>query len=440
MIERYSLPEMAAIWSATSKTDAWLKVELQACEAWAREGVIPQEAIEKIRKANYNAERMQEIERETHHDIISFLRSIQEQLGPEGRFIHLGLTSSDVLDTALALQVKEAGVLLKAKLAELIEAVARQAVQHKYTLMAGRSHGIHAEPMTFGLKLAMWVDELRRQQKRLDEALEQITVGAISGAVGTHATVPPQIEEYVCAQLGLGVAPISNQVIQRDRHAHFMTTLALIGASLEKMAQEIRHLQRTELSEAFEPFGSGQQGSSAMPHKRNPELCERICGMARVLRGFAVTALENVALWHERDISHSSTERIIFPDGCTLLHYMLHIFTNVIDGLEVSKERMLANLNMTGGLVFSQRILLALIDKGVGRQEAYKMVQRNAKKVWGKTFLGISMDQHGLLPLAEELSNDPEVAQHLSVDELKALTNTDYYTKYIDTAFKRVGL
>ena len=440
MIERYSLPEMAAIWSATNKTDTWLKVELEVCEAWAREGVIPQDAIEKIRKANYNAERMQEIERETHHDIISFLRSIQEQLGPEGRFIHLGLTSSDVLDTALALQVKEAGVLLKAKLAELIEAVARQAVQHKYTLMAGRSHGIHAEPMTFGLKLAMWVDELRRQQKRLDESLEQITVGAISGAVGTHATVPPQIEEYVCAQLGLGVAPISNQVIQRDRHAHFMTTLALIGASLEKMAQEIRHLQRTELSEAFEPFGSGQQGSSAMPHKRNPELCERICGMARVLRGFAVTALENVALWHERDISHSSTERIIFPDGCTLLHYMLHIFTNVIDGLVVSKERMLANLNMTGGLVFSQRILLALIDKGVGRQEAYKMVQRNAKKVWGKTFLGIAMDEHGLLPLAEELSNDPEVARHLSVDELKALTNTDYYTKYIDTAFKRVGL
>ncbi len=468
MIERYSLPDMAAIWSATHKTDAWLKVELQACEAWAREGVIPQEAIEKIRKANYNAERMQEIERETHHDIISFLRSIQEQLGPEGRFIHLGLTSSDVLDTALALQIKEAGELLKAKLAELVDAVARQAVAHKYTLMAGRSHGIHAEPMTFGLKLAMWVDELRRQQKRLDEALVQIAVGAISGAVGTHATVPPRIEEYVCAQLGLGVAPISNQVIQRDRHAHFMTTLALIGASLEKMAQEIRHLQRTELSEAFEPFGSGQQGSSAMPHKRNPELCERVCGLARVLRGFAVTAMENVALWHERDISHSSTERIIFPDSCTLLHYMLYIFTNVMDGLEVSKERMLANLNMTGGLVFSQRILLALIDKGVGRQEAYKMVQRNAKKVWlqypqngskpksesdatakppaqEKVYVdqqrsSTDVAQKDLLPFLRELSNDPEVAQHLSADELKELTNTDYYTKYIDTAFQRVGL
>ncbi|MEO7019867.1 MAG: adenylosuccinate lyase [Ktedonobacteraceae bacterium] len=440
MIERYSLPEMAAIWSATHKTDTWLKVELLACEGWAREGVIPQEAIAKIRAANYNAERMQEIERETHHDIISFLRSIQEQLGPEGRFIHLGLTSSDVLDTALALQIKEAGTLLQAKLSELIAAVTKQAVEHKYTLMAGRSHGIHAEPMTFGLKLAMWVDELRRQQKRLAEAQEQIAVGAISGAVGTHATIPPQIEEYVCAALGLGVAPISNQVIQRDRHAHFMTTLALIGGSLEKMAQEIRHLQRTELSEAFEPFGSGQQGSSAMPHKRNPELCERVCGLARVLRGFAVTAMENVALWHERDISHSSTERIIFPDGCTLLHYMLHIFTNVMDGLEVSKERMLANLNMTGGLVFSQRILLALIDKGVGRQEAYKMVQRNAKKVWGKTFLGAATSENALLPLALELSKDPEVAQYLSVDELKALTNMDYYIQYIDTAFQRVGL
>ena len=468
MIERYSLPEMAAIWSATRKTDTWLRVELQVCEAWAREGVIPPDAMEKIRKANYNAERMQEIERETHHDIISFLRSIQEQLGPEGRFIHLGLTSSDVLDTALALQIKDAGALLQAKLSELIDAVAKQAVAHKYTLMAGRSHGIHAEPMTFGLKLAMWVDELRRQQRRLTDALEQIAVGAISGAVGTHATVPPQIEEYVCAQLGLGVAPISNQVIQRDRHAHFITTLALLGSSLEKMAQEIRHLQRTELSEAFEPFGSGQQGSSAMPHKRNPELCERICGLARLLRGFAVTAMENVALWHERDISHSSTERIIFPDGCTLLHYMLHIFTGVINGLEVNKERMLANLNMTGGLVFSQRILLALIDKGVGRQEAYKMVQRNAKKVWfqypqsGSTLenepaplasspaqegayttqakSSIELAQAGMLPFLRELSNDPEVARYLSANELKELTSTDFYVKYIDTSFKRVGL
>src|SRR5579885_478672 len=436
MIERYSLPEMAAIWSAAHKTDTWLQVELLVCEGWAREGVIPQEALEKIRQARYNAQRMQEIEQETHHDVISFLRSVQEQLGPEGRFIHLGLTSSDVLDTGLAVQIKEAGQFLSASLADLILAVAQGAQQHKYTLMAGRTHGIHAEPMTFGLKLALWVDELRRHQQRLDAALEQVAVGKISGAVGTHATVPPQIEEFVCAQLGLGVAPISNQIVQRDRHAHFVTTLALIGSSLEKMAQEIRHLQRTEVSEAFEPFGSGQQGSSAMPHKRNPELCERICGLARVLRGFAMTAMENVALWHERDISHSSAERIIIPDACTLLHYMLHIFTGVMRGLQVDAERMLVNLNMTGGLVFSQRILLALIDRGVGRQEAYKMVQRNAKKVW-------SMASKGPIQgpaLLEALSSDPEVARYLTPSDLRELTSTDYYLKYIDTAFRRVGL
>jgi adenylosuccinate lyase len=436
MIERYSLPEMADIWSAAHKTDMWLRVELLVCEGWAREGVIPAEAIEKIRAAHYNMQRMQEIEQETHHDIISFLRSIQEQLGPEGRFIHLGLTSSDVLDTGLAAQLKEAGVLLSKSLAELSQAVAKQAVQYKYTLMAGRTHGIHAEPMTFGLKLALWLDELRRGQQRLAAALEQVTVGKISGAVGTHASIPPQIEEFVCEQMSLGVAPVSSQIVQRDRHAHFITTLALIGSSLEKMAQEIRHLQRTELSEVFEPFGAGQQGSSAMPHKRNPELCERICGLARVLRGFAVTSMENVALWHERDISHSSAERIIIPDACTLLHYMLHIFTNVMSDLQVDEERMLTNLNMTGGLVFSQRILLALIDKGVGRQEAYKMVQRNAKKVWNMSSKGPIQEP----ALVEALSSDPQVTEYLTRSELAELTNTDYYLKYIDTSFKRLGL
>ncbi len=436
MIERYSLPEMADIWSAAHKTDMWLRVELLVCEGWAREGVIPAEAIEKIRAAHYNMQRMQEIEQETHHDIISFLRSIQEQLGPEGRFIHLGLTSSDVLDTGLAAQLKEAGVLLSKSLAELSQAVAKQAVQYKYTLMAGRTHGIHAEPVTFGLKLALWSDELRRGQQRLAAALEQVTVGKISGAVGTHASVPPQIEDFVCEQMSLGVAPVSSQIVQRDRHAHFITTLALIGSSLEKMAQEIRHLQRTELSEVFEPFGAGQQGSSAMPHKRNPELCERICGLARVLRGYAVTSMENVALWHERDISHSSAERIIIPDACTLLHYMLHIFTNVMSDLQVDEERMLTNLNMTGGLVFSQRILLALIDKGVGRQEAYKMVQRNAKKVWSMSSKGPIQEP----ALVEALSSDPQVTEYLTRSELAELTNTDYYLKYIDTSFKRLGL
>ncbi len=436
MIERYSLPEMAAIWSASHKTDTWLQVELLVCEGWARAGVIPVEAIEKIRHARYDAGRMREIEQETHHDVISFLRSIQEQLGPEGRFIHLGLTSSDVLDTGLALQLKEAGVVLTSLLAQLTHTVEQSARRYKYTLMAGRTHGIHAEPMTFGLKLALWVDELRRGQARLVAALEQVTVGKISGAVGTHATVPPAIEEFVCERLGLGVAPVSSQIVQRDRHAHFMTALALLASSLEKMAQELRHLQRTELSEAFEPFASGQQGSSAMPHKRNPELCERICGLARVIRGFSVTALENVALWHERDISHSSGERIIIPDACALIHYMLHIFNNVMSGLQVDEERMLTNLNMTGGLVFSQRILLALIDKGAGRQQAYMMVQRNAKKVW-------NMASHGAISgpaLLEALSEDPEVTQYLSRAELAELTGTDYYIKYIDTAFVRLGL
>jgi adenylosuccinate lyase len=406
------------------------------CEGWAREGIIPQEAMEKIRRASYKAERMQEIEQETHHDVISFLRSIQEQLGPEGRFIHLGLTSSDVLDTGLAAQLKEAGILLTTSLAELVQTVAQAAVQYKYTLMVGRTHGIHAEPTTLGLKLALWVDELRRGQERLAAALEEVTVGKISGAVGTHATVPPQIEEFVCEEMGLGVEPISSQIVQRDRHAHFITSLALLGSSLEKMAQEIRHLQRTEISEAFEPFAAGQQGSSAMPHKRNPELCERICGLARVLRGFAVTAMENIALWHERDISHSSAERIIIPDACILAHYMLHTFTHVMSGLQVDVERMQANLNMTGGLIFSQRILLALIDKGVGRQEAYKMVQRRAKKVWSMASKG-AIHEPALL---EALSSDPEVTEYLSRDELAELMNTDYYVKYIDTAFTRVGL
>src|SRR6266436_4236376 len=436
MIERYSLPEMAAVWSATHKTDTWLQVELLVCEDWAREGVIPHAALEKIRLARYNMQRMGEIEQETHHDVISFLRSVQEQLGPESRYIHLGLTSSDILDTGLALQLKEAGELLTDSLADLVQVVAQKAVEHKYTLMVGRTHGIHAEPMTFGLKLALWVDELRRSQQRLVAALEQVTVGKISGAVGTHATVPPQIEEFVCEQIGLGVAPVSSQIVQRDRHAHFITILALIGSSLEKMAQEIRHLQRTEVGEAFEPFSAGQQGSSAMPHKRNPELCERICGLTRVLRGYAVTSMENVALWHERDISHSSAERIIIPDACTLLHYMLHLFNQVMDGLQVDEERMRTNLNMTGGLIFSQRILLALIDKGVGRQEADKMVQRNAKKVWSMSSRGAVEGQ----ALIEFLNNDEEVMQYLSPNELAELTDTDYYVRYIDTAFARLGL
>ncbi len=432
MIERYNTPQMRRIWSEEHKLDIWLQVEMLVCEGWAHEGVISAEEMEKLRQASYNIDRMRAIERESHHDVISFLRSVQEQLGPEGRFLHLGLTSSDVLDTSLAVQIKEAGTVLTEALDQLIAATERAALAHKETPIVGRTHGIHAEPMTFGLKLALWVAEQRRARQRLHEALEQIAVGAISGAVGTHATIPPAIEEYVCARLGLGVDPVSSQIIQRDRHAHFVTTLALIASSLEKMAQEIRHLQRTEVSEAFEPFAAEQQGSSAMPHKRNPEKCERICGLARVVRGHALTAMENVPLWHERDISHSSAERLIIPDSCTLLHYMLTLFTDVVEHLEVDADRMRQNLESTRGLIFSQRIMLALIDKGMPRQTAYKLVQRNAQRLWR------GEDEH--TQFLDLLQTDPEISACLSPDELRHLMDTSFYTRSIETAFARLGL
>ncbi len=432
MIERYTRPEMAHVWSDENKLDFWLRVELLVCEGWAREGVIPAADLDKLCAASYDLARMREIESATHHDVIAFLRSIQEQLGPEGRFLHLGLTSSDVLDTALAVQLVEAGALLRQELLALLETVTQLAVRHRHTLMIGRTHGIHAEPMTFGFKLALWVDELRRASQRLDAAIDDIAVGAVSGAVGTHATVPPAIEEYVCGQLGLRVAAVSSQIVPRDHHAHFVTTLALIGASLERMAQEIRHLQRTEVGEAFEPFGAEQQGSSAMPHKRNPEKTERVCGLARVLRGYGATAMENVALWHERDISHSSAERIILPDATATLHYMLWLFNSVMAGLEVDEARMRANLDLTRGLVYSSRILLALVDKGLDRQVAYKLVQRNAQKVWRNEDAGA-----GLLAM---LQADPEVAAQMSPAELEALADPRYYVAHIDTAFARLGL
>jgi len=432
MIERYTRPEMAAIWSEQAKTAAWLRVEVLVCEAWAREGVIPQEALEKIQAVSFDVERMHEIEEESHHDVISFLRMLQEKLGPEGRFVHLGLTSSDVLDTALALQIRDAGEVLKTALDRLIGDVEATARKHKYTLMVGRSHGIHAEPITFGLKVSLWVDALRRARTRLNLSLDEIAVGAISGAVGTHATVPPAIEEYVCAELGLTPAPVSSQVIGRDRHAQFMTTLALVGGVLEQIALELRHLQRTEVSEAFEPFGSGQQGSSAMPHKRNPELTERVCGMVRLLRGYTVTAMENMALWHERDISHSSAERIIIPDGTTVLHYLLWVMHTIIAGLEVDEYRMRDNLELTRGLIYSQRIMLALIDTGIGRQEAYKMVQRNAQKVW--------RGENDKASFLSFLKADPEVVAILNAEQLDALADPTYYTRYVDVMFERLGL
>src|SRR5690349_3139359 len=432
MIERYTRPEMAQVWSDEYKLDTWLHVEILVCEAWAREGAITAEDLEKIRSATYDLARAREIERETHHDVISFLRSVQERLGPEGRFLHLGLTSSDMLDTALAVQLVQAGTLLRNALVALLETVSQAAVRYRHTLMVGRTHGIHAEPTTFGFKLAMWVDELRRARARLDAARDDVAVGAISGAVGTHATVPPSVEEYVCAQLGLRPAPVSTQIIQRDRHAHFVSTLAIAGSSLDKMAQELRHLQRTELGEAFEPFGANQQGSSAMPHKRNPEKAERGCGLARLLRGYAVIAMENVALWHERDISHSSAERVILPDATATLHYMLWLFNEIVSGLEVDEKRMRANLDLTRGLIYSSRILLALVEKGLDRQSAYKLVQRNAQKVWRGDDAGA-----GLLAM---LAADPDVMAHITAAELEAIADPRAYLAHIDTAYIRLGL
>ncbi len=429
MIERYSRPQMKKVWSDKSKFDKWLKVEIAVCEAWAEQGAIPREAIPKIREASCDLKRMDEILKETHHDVTAFLKSVSESLGDESRFIHLGLTSSDIMDTALALQMVEAADILAKDIDELTTVIKQRALEHKHTIMMGRTHGVHAEPITFGLKLAIWVEEMKRNSHRLDEARKMIAVGKISGAVGTHATVPPKVEEIACAKLGLGVAPVSSQIIQRDRHAQFVTTLAITASSLEKFATEIRGLQRTEVLEAEEPFETGQTGSSAMPHKRNPELCERICGLARLVRGYAVTAMENIALWHERDISHSSAERVILPDACLVLDYALSIFTYVMKGLQVYPERMKENLEITQGLIFSQRVMLALIEKGLSREKAYKMVQRNSLKAWKERVSFLDL-----------LLKDEDVSKQLKKSELKAIFDYGYFLRYTDEVFQRVGL
>ena len=429
MIDRYSRPGMKKVWSDESKYQKWLQVELAVCEAWAEEGVIPSEDMERLRQARLNLPRMQEILEETRHDVTAFIRSVTEGLGEEGRWIHLGLTSHDVWDTATNLQMVEAGDILLEDVDALRDVLRQQALTYKDTPMIGRTHGVHAEPITFGLKLALWWDEMGRQRERLLRAKESVAVGKISGAVGTHATVPPGIEERVCARLGVAVAPVSTQVVQRDRHAHFVTTLALIAASLEKFATEIRHLQRTEVREVEEPFRAGQTGSSAMPHKRNPELTERVCGLARLIRGHVVTALENVALWHERDISHSSAERIVLPDSCLALDYILDLFTGVMRGLRVYPERMMANLESTRGLVFSQRVLLALVEKGMSREDAYKMVQRHAMTSWDEG-----------ADFRELLRSDQQVARLLSREDLEALFDYGYYLRFVGDTFKRAGL
>ena len=429
MIDRYSRPAMKQVWSEEHKYQKWLQVELAVCEAWVEEGVIPHGDMARLRGAKYNHQRMTEIFETTRHDVTAFLSSITEGLGPEGRWLHLGLTSSDVIDTAVDLQLMEAGALLLQDMDEAIEVLKKQATRYKDTLMMGRTHGVHAEPITFGLKLALWWDEMRRQRARLVNACESIRVGKISGAVGTHATVSPAVEERVCQGLGLQVAAVSSQIIQRDRYAHFVTTLALIAASLEKFATEIRSLQRTEVHELEEPFGQGQTGSSSMPHKRNPELSERICGLARLVRGHSVTALENVALWGERDISHSSAERIILPDSCLVLDYILSLFTHIVGDLRVFPERMWANVESSRGLIFSQRALLALVDKGLSREAAYRVVQRTAMRSWDH-----NEDFRKLL------QSDPEALEYLSPEELQEAFDYGYYTRYVDATFQRLGL
>ena len=428
MIERYQTPEMAGLWADDGRFEIWRDVEVAACEALAELGEIPAEAARTIReKAGFDVARIHEIEATTNHDVIAFLTSMAEHIGPDSRWVHLGMTSSDLLDTTLAVQCQRAGRLILDELDRLITATTTRAVEHKRTVMIGRSHGVHAEPTTFGLKLLVWVDELKRDRARLAAAIERVAVGQISGPVGTFAHIAPDVEARVCAHFGLDVSPVSTQVVQRDRHAEFLNAIALCGATLETMAIEIRHLQRTEVREAEEPFGKGQKGSSAMPHKRNPILCERLTGMARLLRTNAQAAIENVALWHERDISHSSVERVILPDSTTLLHYMLRKTVPLIEGLRVFPERMRENLESTGGLYHSGAILLALAREGLTREEAYRIVQAAAMRGW----------EEGR-PFEEVARADDELTRHLDADALDACFDLQRHLRHVDTIFARV--
>jgi adenylosuccinate lyase len=459
MVGRYTHPAMGQIWSERHRIDTMVRVEIAVCEAWAERGAIPAEAMHTIRTASADPERVREIERRTDHDTTAFLWAMGETIGDAARYVHMGLTSSDVVDTTLSLLTVDAIDLICQQLDAFERAVTAQAVAHKGTLMIGRTHGVHAEPLTFGFVLAMWVDEIRRHRTRLDAARAQMAYGKISGAVGTHAHVPPAIEERACALLGLSAAPVSTQILQRDRHAQVIMALALLATSLEKFAIEIRHLQRTEVHEVEEPFGSGQraassgqqvasatlstdedlpvslgvavdqQGSSAMPHKRNPHKTERISGLARIVRSYSIAAMENVPLWHERDISNSAPERIIFPEAFTLTDYMLRLFTRIMDELVVFPERMRANLESTHGLVASQRVLLALTEHGMARQDAYKIVQRDAMESWATSE-----------PLQSILAREPMVSDVLTPEALAALFDHGYHLAHIDTAFARLGI
>jgi adenylosuccinate lyase len=430
VIERYTRQAMGRIWSEESKYTTWLRVEQAVCEAYGRRGRIPADALARIReRSRVDVPRILEIQHRVKHEMIALLTSLEEQLGADSRFVHIGLTTNDVWDTALALQLREAADLLIAGQERLREALARLARRHKDTLIVGRTHGVHAEPTTFGLKVAVWYVEAGRNLERLRQARAAVAVGKLSGAVGNFAHTDPALEEEVCRDLGLVAATVSTQIIQRDRHAEFAAALAVAGASLEKIALEIRGLQRTEVLEAQEPFGEGQKGSSAMPHKRNPELSERICGLARLLRSHAVAALENVALWHERDISHSSVERVILPDSTILLDYLLDLTRFVLEGLEVDPARMAENLEASHGLVYSQRVLLKLTESGLARQVAYEIVQRHAMRAWRER-----------RPFLELLAGDPAVTDRLGSDELKACFDPAWYVRHVDTIFKRAGL
>ena len=440
MVERYAREAMKSKWSIQAKYDAWLKVELAAVRAWNKLGLITDADCEKIQKnAKFDIARIDEIEKTTKHDVIAFLTSVSESLGDESRFVHYGMTSSDCIDTAVALQMKESLELILADIDEFLQALKERAMEHKNTLMVGRSHGIHGEPITFGLVIAIWHDEIKRAKELLEHAKKVISVGAISGAMGNFAHAPLELEELVCAELGLGCAPVSNQVIQRDRYAQVMSALAILASSCEKIAVAVRHYQRTEVYEAEEYFSPGQKGSSAMPHKRNPVLSENITGLCRMIRSYATPALENVALWHERDISHSSVERFILPDAFITADFMLGRITGLVKNLVVYPENMMKNLNLTGGLVFSQRVLLELPKREISREDAYKIVQRNAMKVWADLQQGKSaLNDKGESLFLQNLLGDEDLRAKLSENEIRACFDYSYYTKNVDKIFARV--
>lgn len=430
MIERYSRPEMADIWTEENQFQAWLEVELAACKAWSKLGKIPSEDVELLYKnASFDVKRIKEIEKETRHDVVAFTRSVSESLGPEKKWVHYGLTSTDVVDTANGYRLKKANQILSRGIERMITVLAEKAKEHKNTVMMGRTHGVHAEPTTFGLKCALWYTEMKRNQTRFESAASGVEFGKLSGAVGTFANIPIEVEELTCKELGLNPAPVSTQTLQRDRHANYMAVLALIGSSLEKMAVEVRHLQRTELREAEEFFRKGQKGSSAMPHKRNPVSSENISGCSRVLRGYMMSAYENIPLWHERDISHSSVERIILPDATILLDYMLSRFAGVIEKLVVYPENMRENMDKTHGLVFSQRLLLMLIDKGLSREDAYDAVQPMAMKAWEEK-----------TSFRDIVTSNDVVKKYLDPGEIEDAFDLDHHTRRVDEIFKRAGI